>query len=57
VDAVTSEEAENAALKYIHPEKMLFIAVGDKAKIQPQIEKLKLGPIEEWDTDIAPLKK
>jgi zinc protease len=57
IDAVTSEQAAAAALKYIHPEKMVFVAVGDKAKIQPQIEKLDLGPVEEWTTDVEPVKK
>ncbi len=57
IDAVTSEQAASVALKYIHPEKMILIAVGDKAKIQPEIEKLNLGPIEEWNTDIEPVKK
>jgi zinc protease len=56
VDAVTPEQAASVALKYIHPENMIFIAVGDKAKIQPEIEKLNLGPIEEWNTDAVPLK-
>jgi hypothetical protein len=36
---------------------MILIAVGDKAKIQPEIEKLNLGPIEEWNTDAESLKK
>lgn len=57
IAAVTSEEAASAALKYIHPENMIFVAVGDQAKIQPEIEKLNLGPVEEWSTDIEPLKK
>jgi zinc protease len=57
VDAVTSEQAASVALKYIHPENMILIAVGDKAKIQPDIEKLNLGLIEEWNTDIEPVKK
>ena len=43
IDAVTSEQAASVALKYIHPENMILIAVGDKAKIQPEIEKLNLG--------------
>ncbi|HYK35969.1 pitrilysin family protein [Alloacidobacterium sp.] len=57
IDAVTSNEAASAALKYIHPENMVLVAVGDKAKIQPEIEKLNLGPVEEWNTDIEPVKK
>lgn len=57
IEAVTSEQAANTALKYIHPDNMILIAVGDKAKIQPEIEKLNLGPIEEWTADIEPVKK
>jgi zinc protease len=57
IEAVTSEQAAAAALKYIHPENMVFVAVGDKDKIRPQIEKLNLGPIEEWTTDVEPVKK
>jgi len=57
IDAVTSEQAASVALKYIHPDNMILVAVGDKAKIQPEIEKLNLGPIEEWNTDIEPVKK
>jgi len=57
IDAVTSEQAASVALKYIHPGNMILIAVGDKAKIQPEIEKLNLGPVEEWNTDIERVKK
>jgi len=57
IEAVTSEQAASAALKYIHPENMMLIAVGDRAKIQPEIEKLNLGPIEVWNTDVEPVKK
>ncbi|HSY72087.1 MAG TPA: pitrilysin family protein [Alloacidobacterium sp.] len=57
IDAVTSEQAASAALKYIHPENMILVAVGDKAKIQPEIEKLNLGPIEDWTAEGEPLKK
>jgi zinc protease len=57
VDAVTSEQAVAIANKYFHPENMFLIAVGDKAKIEPGIEKLNLGPIEEWNTSAEPLKK
>ncbi len=57
IDSVTSEQAASVARKYFHPENMLLIAVGDKAKIQPELEKLNLGPVEEWNTDIEPVKK
>jgi len=40
--------AEAAAAKYIRPENLLVIAVGDKAKIESGLKDLKLGPVEEW---------
>jgi zinc protease len=57
VNAVTSEQAAAIANKYFHPENMFLIAVGDKTKIQPGIEKLNLGPIEKWTTSAEPVKK
>ncbi len=44
--AVTLEAAQRAATNYVHPENFVLIAVGDRAKIQPQLKKLNLGPIE-----------
>ncbi|MGA2536136.1 MAG: hypothetical protein ABSF53_08985 [Terracidiphilus sp.] len=34
--------------KYIHPDHMLVIEVGDKAKIESGLKDLKLGPVESW---------
>ncbi len=48
VEGVTSAEAQAAAAKYVHPENMLVIAVGDKAKIEAGLKDLKLGPVETW---------
>jgi zinc protease len=44
--AVTSAEVEKAAQDHVHPENLIVVAVGDRAKIQPELEKLNLGPIE-----------
>jgi zinc protease len=40
----------------VHPQNLILVAVGDKAKIQPGLEKLNLGPIEVHDTtgDLVP---
>ncbi|MEJ7712802.1 MAG: insulinase family protein [Pyrinomonadaceae bacterium] len=46
IDAVTGEEIERVAAKYLTPEKMVIIAVGDRSKIEPELEKIKLGAIE-----------
>ena len=46
LSAVTIEQAKAAAEKYLVPEKMVVVAVGDRAKIQPTLQKLNLGSPE-----------
>jgi zinc protease len=46
VAAVTTAQAADVAKRYIVPEKMVVIAVGDLEKIEPELKKLNLGPIE-----------
>ena len=48
IESVTSAEAQAAAEKYIHPDKLLVIEVGDKSKIESGLKDLKLGPVEDW---------
>ena len=43
VNAVTAEQTLAAARKYLVPGSMIIVAVGDKAKIEPQLKKLNLG--------------
>jgi zinc protease len=52
--AVTAEMAKAAAEKYLAPEKLVVIAVGDRAKIAADLQKLKLGPSETRNADGAP---
>ena len=49
--SINAAEAEAVAKKYLHPDQMILICVGDRAKIQPELEKLDLGPIEIRDAD------
>ena len=56
-EAVTPEAVAKAAKDYIHPDNLIVIAVGDKAKIQGELEKLKLGPIEQRDDSGELVKK
>lgn len=49
--AVTAQQAQDVARKYLAPEKMIVVAVGDRARIQPQLDALKLGKTELRDTD------
>jgi zinc protease len=51
LSAVTAEDAEAVAKKYLHPDQMILICVGDRAKIEPELKKLELGAIEYRDTD------
>ena len=51
IDAVTPEQAQAMAQKYIHPEKVVVVAVGDRAKIAEEMKKLNLGKTEIRDTD------
>ncbi len=51
VTSVTIEQAQAAAKKYLIPEKMVVIAVGDKAKIEPELSKLNLGTMEVCDAE------
>ena len=44
--AVTREDVQRVAKKYIDPEKVAIVIVGDRAKIEGGIARLKLGPIE-----------
>lgn len=44
--SVSKNDVETAARKYIDPEKIAIVIVGDKAKIAKGIEALNLGPIE-----------
>ena len=49
--AVTAVQAQAAAARYLQPERLLVIAVGDKAAITSQLDKLKLVPVEYRDAD------
>jgi zinc protease len=46
INAVTAADVQRVAKKYIQPESMIVVAVGDRSKIEPEITKLNLGEIE-----------
>jgi len=56
LNAVTTEDAEAAAAKYLHPDQMILVCVGDRAKIEPELLKLDLGAVEIRDADGNVLK-
>jgi zinc protease len=51
LNAVTAENAEAVAKKYLHPDQLILVCVGDRAKIEPELLKLDLGAIEIRDAD------
>jgi zinc protease len=46
IDAVTASDVRRAAMKYLDPASLVVVAVGDRARIAPEIEKLGLARIE-----------
>jgi zinc protease len=44
---VTSADVQRVARKYVQPDKLTIVVVGDVAKIRPGIEALQLGPVKE----------
>lgn len=46
IDAIKAEAVAN-----IHPEKLTWLIVGDRAAIEEGVKELNLGPIEVWDED------
>ena len=51
LNAVTAGDAQAAAKKYLHPDQMILVCVGDRAKIEPELMKLDLGQVEIRDAD------
>jgi zinc protease len=53
VAAVDAEAAQAAARKYLQPDRLVVVAVGDRAKIEPELKKppLQLGAPELRDAD------
>jgi zinc protease len=51
LSAVSAADAETVAKKYLHPDQMILICVGDRAKFEADLKKLDLGAIELRDSD------
>jgi zinc protease len=51
VHAVTAEQALDVARRYVVPERLVVIAVGDRSAIEADLTKLNLGPLEIRDAE------
>ena len=56
IQAVTAPEVETMAKKYLVSGNMAVVAVGDRAKIEPELVKLDIGPVEHMDYAANPIK-
>ena len=56
VNAVTAEQALNVALRYLQPDRLVVVAVGDRKVIEPELQKLNLGAIEIRDSEGRPVR-
>jgi zinc protease len=55
VNAVTADQALDVAKRYLVPERMVVIAVGDRAVIEAELKKLNLGSTEIRDAEGKPI--
>jgi zinc protease len=51
LSAITAEQVQEMARKYVVPEKLIVVAVGDRARIAGPLQALKLGRMELRDVD------
>ncbi|QOY94097.1 insulinase family protein [Massilia sp. UMI-21] len=51
LSSVTAEQVQAAARKHLVPEKMVVVAVGDRKRMLPQLQPLRLGTAEVRDSD------
>ena len=51
IRVVTAGQVLDAAKKYLVPDRLAIVAVGDAAQIEPELRKLNLGPVEVRNPD------
>jgi zinc protease len=54
INTVTAAEVQKAAEKYLSPKSMVVVAVGDRSKIEAELKKLDIGPVEVREADSKP---
>ena len=51
VAAVSAEDVRRVAQKYLLPELLSVVVVGDRQRVLPQLQQLAVGPIHDWDAE------
>ena len=49
VQQVTADQVRKAAVRYIDPERMVVLLVGDRSVIEAEVKALNLGPLQYRD--------
>jgi zinc protease len=57
IQKVSAADVHEVARKYLRPEETVIVAVGDRSRIEPELEKLDLGPIEIRDPSGNPIRQ
>ena len=52
---MTADDVQRMATKYIHPENVVVVGAGDRAKIEEQLKKLSIGTVEVRDYEGNPV--
>jgi zinc protease len=55
VQDLSLEQVNQAAAEVVHPKQMVWVVVGDRAKIEAEVKALNLGPIHYIDADGNPV--
>ncbi len=55
IDAVTAADVQRVAGKYLKPDATVVVAVGDRSKIEADLQKLNMGSVEARDLDGKPV--
>ncbi len=56
IEALTPDQATAALKRYLQPDALTWVIVGDLSKIEAPVRKLKLGEVQVLDVDGKPLR-
>jgi zinc protease len=54
-ESVTETDIARAAKQYLHPDQLVIVTAGDRAKIEPGLKDAGLGPVEFSDINAKPV--